>query len=140
MDRKRVEFLVRALIQDNGRVLVCRKIGKRYFFFPGGHIEPEESPRKALTRELREELGIRIKKCSFIGQSEHSFTEDGKKHHEINLLFDVKIDKKTAESKENHLQFYFLDAKQMKKSIILPGILKRSVLRWLKDKKQFSVK
>jgi mutator protein MutT len=140
MDRKRVELLVRALIQDNGRVLVCRKIGKRYFFFPGGHIEPGERPEKALARELKEELGIRIKKCSFIGQSEHSFTEDREKHHEINLLFDVKIDKKTAESKENHLQFYFLDSKQMKKSVVLPEILKSSVLKWFKDKRQFSVK
>ncbi|MEK7711407.1 MAG: NUDIX hydrolase [Planctomycetota bacterium] len=28
--------------------------------FPGGHVEPGETPRKAVVRELAEELGIRV--------------------------------------------------------------------------------
>jgi ADP-ribose pyrophosphatase YjhB (NUDIX family) len=50
--KKEIEILVRAIIQERGKVLVCRKVGKRYYFFPGGHVEFGESVKKVLTREL----------------------------------------------------------------------------------------
>jgi len=76
----KIEMLVRAIIQEKGKILVCRKGGKMYYFFPGGHVEFKESAKKALARELKEELGINIKKASFIGASEHCFAEDETKH------------------------------------------------------------
>lgn len=42
---KKVEVLVRAIIQIQGKILVCRKIGKDYYFFPGGHVDFGESAR-----------------------------------------------------------------------------------------------
>ena len=51
-----------ALIDRDGRVLVAeRPEGKSMaglWEFPGGKVEPGESPEAALIRELREELGI----------------------------------------------------------------------------------
>ena len=50
------------VILNNGRVLACqRKRSVRYplkWEFPGGKIEPGETARDALVRELREELAI----------------------------------------------------------------------------------
>ena len=49
---------------DNTFLLAQRppdKIWPGYWEFPGGKIEPGETPRHALIRELREELGIEIK-------------------------------------------------------------------------------
>lgn len=51
-----------ALIRPKGVLLVHRRPDLTYYpdcwDFPGGHIEPNESPTEALTRELSEELGI----------------------------------------------------------------------------------
>lgn len=137
--KNQIQLLVRAIIQENGKILVCKKIGKRYYFFPGGHVEYGEDTKKALAREIKEELGINIKKASFIGGSEHLFTEDGIKHHEINLIYHVRIDKLDIESKEDHLQFFLFDKKQLVEENILPKVLKQAILKWLKNKKDFWV-
>jgi 8-oxo-dGTP diphosphatase len=53
-----------ALIDADGRVLVQqRPAGKPMaglWEFPGGKMEPDETPEAALIRELREELGIDV--------------------------------------------------------------------------------
>ena len=59
--------LVRAVVgiikRDNKVLVAERPVGKPYsgyWEFPGGKIEPQESPQEALIRELREELGIDV--------------------------------------------------------------------------------
>ena len=51
-----------ALIDIDGRVLLARRPGGKpvegLWEFPGGKVEPGETPEAALIRELREELGI----------------------------------------------------------------------------------
>jgi 8-oxo-dGTP diphosphatase len=53
-----------ALIDVRGRVLIAqRPFDKEHgglWEFPGGKIEPGESPEAALIRELREELGVTV--------------------------------------------------------------------------------
>jgi 8-oxo-dGTP diphosphatase len=53
-----------ALVDGDGRVLVQRRPeGKPMaglWEFPGGKVEPGETPEAALIRELREELGIDV--------------------------------------------------------------------------------
>jgi len=55
-------MVVAGIIRRDGRVLICqRKRGSRHelkWEFPGGKVERRETPRKALVRELNEELGI----------------------------------------------------------------------------------
>jgi len=62
--QKIVYVVAGALMNERGEVLMCsRPEGKEfagYWEFPGGKIEDGETPRAALCRELKEELGVEI--------------------------------------------------------------------------------
>lgn len=63
-ERMPVLNVVAALIERGDTVLACRRrpgkaLGGRWEF-PGGKLEPGESVRDALVREIREELGVEI--------------------------------------------------------------------------------
>ena len=53
-----------ALVDPDGRVLLQRRPEGKHLAglweFPGGKVEPGETPEAALIRELREELGVDI--------------------------------------------------------------------------------
>jgi 8-oxo-dGTP diphosphatase len=55
--------VVAAIIQRDGRVLIGQRQPDQShplkWEFPGGKVEPGETPQQALTRELEEELAIR---------------------------------------------------------------------------------
>lgn len=56
-------LVVAAAIIADGRLLAARRDRGTYqgfWEFPGGKVEPGESDEQALTRELREELGISV--------------------------------------------------------------------------------
>lgn len=42
--------------------------------FPGGKMEPGESPETALARELREELGVTLTRSAEIGRVQHTYS------------------------------------------------------------------
>jgi 8-oxo-dGTP diphosphatase len=64
----RIVFVVAcALIDPDGRVLLAQRPADKamggLWEFPGGKMEPGETPESALIRELREELGIAVKEA-----------------------------------------------------------------------------
>ena len=62
-----VEVAVAVLIRMDGRVLLARrpagKVYAGYWEFPGGKVEPGESGRDALEREIREELAVEVERA-----------------------------------------------------------------------------
>jgi 8-oxo-dGTP diphosphatase len=63
-----VRVAAAVILRADGQVLLAqRPAGKPYagyWEFPGGKLEPRESPRSALARELHEELGITVRRAS----------------------------------------------------------------------------
>lgn len=67
-----------AVIRKNGRLLIAqRPLGGRLgglWEFPGGKVEPGETLPQCLRREIKEELGIRIKVGKPITSIDHAYT------------------------------------------------------------------
>ncbi|MBI4876237.1 MAG: (deoxy)nucleoside triphosphate pyrophosphohydrolase [Acidobacteria bacterium] len=70
-------MVVAALIRRDGQLLIGqRRNDDRHPFkweFPGGKVEPGETPRQALERELTEELGIQAEIGPEISRYEYQY-------------------------------------------------------------------
>jgi 8-oxo-dGTP diphosphatase len=92
-----------ALIDIDGRILLAqRPEGKSMtglWEFPGGKVEPGETPEAALIRELQEELGIDTWKSCLapLSFASHSYED----FHLLMPLFACRKWKGTPVSKEN---------------------------------------
>ena len=69
--------VVAGVIERDDLILVGqRRAGDRFQFkweFPGGKVEPDEDPKEALARELREELGIEASIGEELARYEHQY-------------------------------------------------------------------
>ena len=69
--------VVAAVIEREGRFLIAKRrpggaLGGRWEF-PGGKIEPGETPEESLRRELREEFQVETEIGSFLGSEVHKY-------------------------------------------------------------------
>lgn len=81
-------LVVAALIEADGKLLVCQRRRTDSFGlmweFPGGKLEPGETPPEALARELQEELGVVARIGPEIYRTRHQYSELGEA---IDLIF-----------------------------------------------------
>lgn len=77
--KPRMLTVVAALIAHEGKIVACQRArGSRFelmWEFPGGKVEPGESPQQALARELREELGVEATIGREVFRAKHSYAE-----------------------------------------------------------------
>lgn len=139
MEKNNFEIIVRGLVLHDGRILVCKTENRDYYFLPGGHVEFGENMKKALAREFNEELGIRPINTKFIGTVENIFFQKGRLNHEINFVFVAEIEAGEIEAKEDHLSFRWFLPQDLIEERFVPPALRDAILKWLSDKKPFSI-
>ena len=73
--RKHIELVAAIIKKDNTILATQRGYGdlKDGWEFPGGKIEPGETPQQALKREIREELDTEIAVGDLIGTIEYDY-------------------------------------------------------------------
>jgi 8-oxo-dGTP diphosphatase len=77
--RPLIQAVCGVMVNDAGEVLVAQrpegKVAAGKWEFPGGKIEPGESPQQALARELHEELGIEVRAARRLLRFRHDYAD-----------------------------------------------------------------
>lgn len=75
MERKNLRVVAAVICKDNKIFATQRGYGefKGLWEFPGGKIEPGETPQQALVREIQEELETKISVGELIGTIEYDY-------------------------------------------------------------------
>jgi len=80
--------VVAALLGQDGKILIQKRPATKtrgeLWEFPGGKIEPGESPAAALVRECREELGVEVEPEAEVWSTSHRY-EDAPRPTEVSL-------------------------------------------------------
>lgn len=73
MTRHRIACVGAITHDEQGRLLLVRRgtePGKGRWSVPGGRVEPGETPREAVVREVLEETGLRVEPTELVGTVE----------------------------------------------------------------------
>lgn len=137
MERNNIEFIARAVVVCDGKILLCQSKGKSNYFFPGGHVEFDEDIVTALKREIKEEVDVDVLSTQFIGLWENQFMQEGVQKHEINIMFEAKLGSSDIKNMEDHIESKWMPLVEFKDEKVLPVLLKEKVLQWMEDKQVF---
>ena len=85
MSRKIVDVAAAVITRPDGSFLLGQRAPGTFYAghweFPGGKVEPGETPREALIRELHEELGLNVDAAWPWIMREHEY-EQHSSHHD----------------------------------------------------------
>ena len=127
-----IVLAVTAFINKKGKILIIKKspleqIDPGLWTVPGGKVKPEEPIIDALTREVEEEVGLRIKNYEWIG--EDVFIGSGKYFHAQHFLCEPTI--MQTIKLENKLEAFSWILKKDIKQYTFPINIKKRLLSLL---------
>jgi 8-oxo-dGTP pyrophosphatase MutT (NUDIX family) len=116
---------VAAVIFDEGRVLLQRRDDTGRWGLPGGGVEPGESVRQALIREVREETGLEVEPLRLIGvysdPLHHQIVTypDGNVVHYVSSVFECVVRAGALECGEESLELDWFDPERLPEDLML---------------------
>ena len=132
-----VEVIARGVCVVDGQLLLCHGKKAALAYLPGGHIEFRETARRALVREIKEEMGRDAEAGRFLGCCEHAFVQKGKPHAEINLVFELRIPSlkpgAPVVAVEDWIGFRWQPLDQLAEANLEPAPLRTLIAEWLKQ-------
>jgi len=124
-----IEIILRAVIMNNSKILLCQPLDKSYYYLPGGHLEKGEKLEDCLKRELKEEADVEVKSMKFLDLKEHFYNE----HHEINLIYQVELTTKSPKNivcQEDHFVFAWVELDKINSIKLLPLNVKELLIKF----------
>lgn len=105
IDHQGIRVLALALIKHRGKFLACAGFDhvkkQSHYRLLGGGVEFGESCRRALSREIKEELGLTIAKASLLAVEENIFSFNGLPGHEVVFLYAVELRSQRAYQRDS---------------------------------------
>lgn len=141
-DDSRFGVRVAAIIFNNDRskIFMQKQINHDYYMFPGGRLEMHEDSKKAILRELEEELGIKEDvQLKFVIENFIQFPNN-KKYHEIVFYFIVRIQEEKYnynlegtyssldEQNDGKSEFCWLDINKLNHYKIMPSFIIQKII------------
>lgn len=135
---ERLTIVARAVIVHRGKVLLTRMKHRRWYFLPGGHVDPGELVETALKRERREELGVGVKKLAFLGVHDNHFNQTPReRHHEIGMVFRATLSRYDLNVQEKHITVEWIPFPKLSRIVLLPQGIRRAIAQSIKTSKPF---
>jgi 8-oxo-dGTP pyrophosphatase MutT (NUDIX family) len=105
MFTEKIRPIAICVCRRNGRILVaqgCDSKKRQTFYRPlGGTIEFGERGAETVRREFEEEIGARLADVRYLGMLENVFVYEGRRGHEIVLVYDGRITDASFYEKES---------------------------------------
>ena len=99
---KKVLKVTAAIIRDGDKLLLCQRPKEKscglLWEFPGGKIEPNETPEQCIARECMEELNIKLENVKYFCKTDYEYPD---KVIEL-LFFNATIENKESMEVKEH--------------------------------------
>lgn len=95
-------YCARAIIEQDGKILIICVNDAEYYHLPGGHVEIGETSADAVLREIGEEVGFAITLDQLVLVSEQFYTKKDTPNHSLILYYTAKP--KTRVSTDNSVR------------------------------------
>ena len=89
-DNQVFNYCARALIEQDGKLLIICVNDADYYHLPGGHVEIGEESAQALQREIQEEVGFAVTLDRLVLVSEQFYTKKDIKNHSIIFYYTAR--------------------------------------------------
>lgn len=127
---------------EKGEVLLQKRSDTGDWCVPGGALEPGETYIEAATRELSEEVGIKVSDLKlfglYSGEDREIHYPNGDVVYSLSVIFITRsFTGKISDSDSEVLEHRFFDKNSIPKDLFHPDA--RPILDWAKSKKEITV-
>ncbi|MFJ5771731.1 NUDIX hydrolase [Psychrobacillus sp. NPDC093180] len=135
----RFNYRVAGLLIHDGKLLIMKDENQSYYYVPGGRVTLNETSERAVTREMEEELSIKVNVKRLLWVNENFFTEAmlQEKFHEICFFYLVELQNEELLNRGNEFTvnengkihtYYWIALEELKDMSLYPLFLKERIL------------